>query len=207
VTVRKGILGGTFDPPHVAHMIVAQEVREALSLESMLLVPTATHPFKGEAGAGPTHRAAMAELAVAGDPALVVDRLEVERGGTSYTVDTLEALREREPGTSWHLVIGVDNLGELSDWNQADRLPELAKIVVITRGGLPVGNRKPDVAMPESCSVVEVPALEISSTVIRRRVAEGRPIRYWVPPAVEAYIGEHGLYGGIRDTDKIPARG
>lgn len=186
---------------------MAQEVRESLSLESVLLVPTATHAFKGEASAGPAHRAAMTELAVAGDPGLVADRLEVERGGTSYTVDTLEALRKREPGTSWHLVIGVDNLGELPDWHRAERLPELAEIVVITRGGLSIESQPPGFAFAESSSVVEVPALEISSTVIRRRVAERKPIRYWVPPAVEAYIHEHGLYARIGDAGGTVGRG
>lgn len=187
--VRKGILGGTFNPPHVAHLIVAHIVRETLGLERVLLVPTSVHPFKGESEASPRDRAVMAELAVAGDPALEVDRIEVRRAGVSYTVDTLRELREREPDTAWYLIMGQDNLPELRQWRDVDRLPDLAEIVLVTRGG---GG---DEGEPEApFSRVCVPALEISSTVVRRRVAEGRSIRYWVPPAVEAYIAERGLY-------------
>lgn len=192
-------MGGTFNPPHLAHLIVAHEVREALALDSVVLVPSATHAFKGEAAASPRHRATMTELAAAGDRGLEVDRIEVQRGGISYTVETLEALHAREPDTTWLLILGRDNLPELRVWREAERLPELAEIVVITRSGArpeelpsPFGGR---------CTLVSVPALGISSTAIRRRVAEGRSIRYWVPPAVEAYIREQGLY-----REPTPAR-
>lgn len=194
--VQKGLLGGTFNPPHVAHLIVAHIVRETLDLERILLVPTSVHAFKGEAGVSARDRAVMAELAVAGDAALEVDRIEVRRGGVSYTIDTLRELREREPDTVWHLIVGRDNLAELRQWRDVDRLPDLAQVVLISRG---VEGASPDGGEPAfggRFSRVRVPALEISSTMIRRRVAEGRSIRYWVPPAVEAYIAEHGLYGG-----------
>lgn len=193
--VRKGLLGGTFNPPHVAHLIVAHIVRESLGLERVLLVPTSVHAFKGEAEIGARDRAVMAELAVAGDPVLEVDRIEVERGGISYTVETLRELRAREPDTLWHLIVGQDNLSEFRQWREAERLPELAEIVVVGREG---GNSRQDVTRPapdEWFTRVSVPTLEISSTAIRGRVAEGRSIRYWVPPAVEAYIAERGLYG------------
>jgi nicotinate-nucleotide adenylyltransferase len=185
-------MGGTFNPPHVAHLIVAREVREVLELDEVVLVPTNVHAFKGPAAAAPRHRVAMAELAVAGDSGLGVDRVEIERGGVSYTVDTLRFLREREPGIEWTLILGRDILEELADWREADALPDLADVAVTTRAGLepprwlPFGGR---------CTLVDVPELEISSTAIRARVARGRSIRYWVPPAVEAYIREHGLYG------------
>jgi len=194
--VRKGLLGGTFNPPHVAHLIVAHIVREALGLERVLLVPTSIHAFKGEAEASARDRAVMTELGVAGDPALEVDRIEVRRGGVSYTVDTLRELREREPDTVWHLIVGQDNLAELRQWRDVERLPDLAEIVLVSRGA---GDGSPDVAEPAlggRHTRVRVPALEISSTTVRRRVAEGRSIRYWVPPGVEAYIAERGLYGG-----------
>ena len=194
--VRKGLLGGTFNPPHVAHLIVAHIVHEALGLERVLLVPTSIHAFKGEAEASARDRAVMTELGVAGDPALEVDRIEVRRGGVSYTVDTLRELREREPDTVWHLIVGQDNLAELRQWRDVERLPDLAEIVLVSRG---VGDGSPDVAEPAlggRRTRVRVPALEISSTTVRRRVAEGRSIRYWVPPGVEAYIAERGLYGG-----------
>lgn len=191
---RKAVLGGTFNPPHVAHLIVAQAVGESLELDRVLLVPSHRHAFKGDAEASPTDRAAMAELAVAGDPSLAVDRLEIHRGGTSYTVDTLRELRDREPDTEWHLVLGQDNLDELDDWREADRLPELARIVVVTRGVDGASGGSCDLPFGASGLLVRVPGLEISSTAIRRRVREGRSIRYWVPAAVEAYIREHRLY-------------
>ena len=205
--MRKGILGGTFNPPHIAHLIVAQEVREAMDLDQVVLVPTSIHAFKGPASADPRHRAVMTELAVAGDPCLAVDRIEIQRGGISYTVDTLRALREREPGTDWTLVLGRDNLEELSEWREADALPDLASLVVTTRAGLPAPERMP---FEGRSTLVEVPSLEVSSTAIRERVARGRSIRYWVPPAVEAYIREHDLYReGVpaRSIDTGPPRG
>lgn len=191
---RKGILGGMFNPPHLAHLIVAQEVREAKQLDEIVLIPTHVHALKGPASAGPRHRAAMTELAVAGDRALSVDRIELQRGGTSYTVETLRALREREPHTDWTLILGWDNLEELPQWRESEALPDLARVVVTTRAGieapahLPFGGR---------CTLVAVPALDVSSSVIRSRLATGRSIRYWVPPAVEAYIREHDLYRGV----------
>lgn len=193
-SARKGVLGGTFNPPHVAHLIVAREVAGALALDEVLLIPTATHALKGEAAASPLDRIRMTELAVAGDEVLSADRIEVQRGGTSYTVDTLEALREREPGTRWHLIIGRDLLDELGEWKATERLPELARIVVVTRGLPPPEEPPPRLPFEGEGTFVPVPALEISSTAIRRRVAEGKPIRYWVVPAVEAYIREHDLY-------------
>ncbi len=205
--VRKGILGGTFNPPHIAHLIVAQEVREAMDLDAVILIPTSVHAFKGAPSAAPRHRAAMTELAVAGDPGLAVDRIEIQRGGVSYTVETLRALREREPETNWTLILGGDNLEELAQWREADTLPELASVVVTTRAGLAAPERLP---FEGRCTLIDVPSLEVSSTAIRGRVARGRSIRYWVPPAVEAYIREHDLYreavpaGSI---EKAPPRG
>lgn len=200
--MRKGILGGTFNPPHIAHLIVAQEVRETLGLDQVVLVPTSVHAFKGPASAEPRHRGAMTELAVAGDPGLAVDRIEIQRGGVSYTVDTLRALREREPGTDWTLILGRDALDELPEWREVDALPDLASVVVTTRAGLSSPERLP---FGGRCTVIDVPSLEVSSTGICECVARGRSIRYWVPPAVEAYIREHGLYreavpGGSIDT-------
>lgn len=189
--VRKGILGGTFNPPHIAHLVVAQEVREILDLDEVVLIPTSVHAFKGPASAPPRHRAAMTELAVAGDPGLAVDRIEIQRGGISYTVDTLRALREQDPGIDWTLILGRDNLEELEQWRDVDALPDLARVAVTTRAGLGAPERLP---FGGRCTLVDVPALGISSTAVRQRVAGGRSIRYWVAPAVEAYIREHGLY-------------
>lgn len=196
---RKGLLGGTFNPPHVAHLMVAQEVRESMQLDEVVLIPSHVHALKGPASAAARHRAAMTELAVAGDAGLSVDRIEIQRGGTSYTVDTLRNLREREPETEWILVLGIDNLEELAQWREADALPDLAQVVVTTRAGLEPPSRLP---FGGRCTLLPVPALDISSTAIRLRTAAGRSIRYWVPPAVEAYIREHDLY---RDDPPPPS--
>lgn len=193
---RKGLLGGTFNPPHIAHLIVAHIVHEELSLDQVLLVPAHRHPFKGEAEASPRDRAAMTELAVAGDPYLAADRLEIERGGVSYTVDTLRQLRDREPETAWHLIVGQDNLPELHEWQAVEELPGLAEFVVVTREVEESGDRDRDIPFPGKLRWVSVPTIEISSTTIRRRIAAGRTIRHWVPPAVEAYIAARGLYAG-----------
>lgn len=205
--VRKGILGGTFNPPHLAHLIVAQDVRETLALDEIVLIPTYDHPFKGVAVAEPRHRAVMAELAVAGDPGLSADRIEVQRGGTSYTVETLRALREREPATDWSLIIGRDNLEELPRWRESEALPELANVIVTTRGR---DEEAPKLPFAGRCTFVPVPALEISSTAVRARIAAGKSIRHWVPPAVEAYIREHALYrtgGPAGSIEKAPSTG
>ncbi|HKY60307.1 MAG TPA: nicotinate-nucleotide adenylyltransferase [Gemmatimonadota bacterium] len=205
VPVRKGLLGGMFNPPHVAHLIVAHIVRETLGLERVVLVPTSVHAFKGEAEASARDRAVMAELAVAGDSALEVDRIEVRRGGISYTVDTLRELRDREPDTVWHLIVGQDNLAELDQWRDVERLPEMAQIVLVSRG-LSAAVPAAEPPFGGRFTRVPVPALEISSTAVRQRVAGGRSIRYWVPPAVEAYIAERGLYGG-RSTEEVGSPG
>lgn len=191
---RKGILGGTFNPPHIAHLIVAHVVRESLDLSEVVLTPSFQHAFKGDAEASPRDRATMTELAVAGDAGLIADRIEVDRGGVSYTVDTLMALREREPDTRWHLIIGLDNVAELAAWERIELLPELVEIVVTSRGSSAVPGSLPDFPLAGGYTPVTVPALEISSSQIRDRVRRRRSIRYWVPPAVEAYILEHGLY-------------
>ena len=192
----KGLLGGTFNPPHIAHLLVAHIVREELALEQVVLVPSHVHAFKGEAEASPRDRAVMTELAVAGDPLLAADRIEVQRGGVSYTVDTLRELRSREPGIAWHLIVGQDNLSELHAWREVEALPELAEVVVVTRDPEGEGRQPSGVPFADLLRWVPVPTLEISSTVIRRRIAEGRTVRYWVPAAVEAYIAERGLYRG-----------
>lgn len=191
----KGLLGGTFNPPHIAHLIVAHIVREELALEQVVLVPSHVHAFKGEAEASPRDRAVMTELAVAGDPLLAADRMEIQRGGVSYTVDTLRELRSREPKTAWHLIVGQDNLAELHAWRGVEALPDLAEVVVVTRDPEGEGRQQPPgVPFADRLRWVPVPTLEISSTVLRRRIAEGRTVRYWVPAAVEAYIAERGLY-------------
>ncbi|HEX6644818.1 MAG TPA: nicotinate-nucleotide adenylyltransferase [Gemmatimonadales bacterium] len=184
-----GLFGGSFDPVHHGHLIVARVASEVLGLEEVRFVPAQQQPFKvGKHGAPAAHRAAMVELAIRDAPGLALERIELDRPGTSYTVDTLRALREREPGREFALLLGADAAADLPAWREADAIPTLAKIVVFGRAGAP---RAP---LASAWREIDVPALEISATDIRRRVRGGLPIRYWVPDAVAGYVAAHGLY-------------
>jgi nicotinate-nucleotide adenylyltransferase len=184
-----GLFGGSFDPIHHGHLIAGQVAAEALGLDQLRYVPARQQPFKQGRHAAPADdRAAMLELAVAGTPNLAVERVELDRPGPSYTVDTLRALRAREPEAAFTLLLGSDAAAELEAWHEAGALPGLARIVVFARAGAPV---------PASGLIsdrVEVPAVEISATEIRRRVRAGQSIRFWVPDAVAEYVARHRLY-------------
>jgi len=184
-----GLFGGSFDPVHHGHLIVARVAAETLGLGAVRFVPAREQPFKlGQHGAPAAHRAAMLDLAVQGSPGFAVERAELERPGPSYTVDTLRALHASEPGVRLVLLLGADAANELEAWHRADEIPGLASVVVFARAGVPV---------PASRLVarsIEVPAIEISATDVRRRVREGRSIRYWVPDPVAEYVTRHRLY-------------
>jgi nicotinate-nucleotide adenylyltransferase len=184
-----GLLGGSFDPVHHAHLIVGQVALERLGLEQLRFVPAREQPFKiGRHGAGAEHRAAMLALALAGTPEFALERAELDRPGPSYTIDTLRGLREREPGVELVLLLGADAARELGAWHRAADIPGLARVVVFARPGSPV----PD--SPLISAAIEVPGLDISATEIRRRAREGRSLRYWVPDPVAEYISRHRLY-------------
>jgi len=184
-----GLLGGSFDPVHHGHLIVGQVAREALGLEALRFVPARQQPFKsGRHGASAEHRAAMLALALAGAPGLAVELAELDRPGPSYTVDTLRELREREPGREFTLLLGADAAAELDAWHRAREIPELARVIVFARPGSAVP------ASPLIAGIIDVPAIDISATEIRRRVRDGLPIRYWVPDPVAGDISRHRLY-------------
>ena len=184
-----GLLGGSFDPVHHGHLIAGRIAAEALGLDELRFVPAREQPFKrGRHGAPAADRAAMLDLAVAGAPGFAVERVELDRPGPSYTVDTLRALRARDPGAALTVLLGADAAAELDVWHRAEELPGLARIVVFGRPGALMP------ATPLITGTVEVPALEISATEIRARVRAGRSIRYWVPDAVSEYIARHRLY-------------
>jgi nicotinate-nucleotide adenylyltransferase len=184
-----GIFGGSFDPVHHGHLIVARVAGEALGLEEVRLVPAQEQPFKvGRHAAPAVHRAAMVELAVRYSPGLALETIELDRPGASYTVDTLRALHEREPGRQFVLLIGADAAADFPAWREADAIPGLARIVVFGRPGAK------EASLPAAWRTIDVPALEISATDIRARVRNGLPIRYWVPDAVADYVAAHGLY-------------
>ncbi len=184
-----GLFGGSFDPVHHGHLIVGQAAAETLGLDALRFVPAREQPFKrGRHRASPEHRAAMLDLAVAGSSGLQVERAELGRSGPSYTVDTLRALRAREPGIELTLLLGADAAAELEAWHQVAEIPGLATVVVFAR---------PGVAVPTSPLIsrtIEVPAIEISATEVRRRAREGRSLRYWVPDPVAEYVTLHRLY-------------
>lgn len=184
-----GLLGGSFDPIHNGHLIVARVAQETLGLDELRFLPAREQPFKrGRHGASAADRAVMLELAIAGSPGFGLERAELERPGPSYTVDTLEALRAREPAARFTLLLGADAAAELSAWHRAADLPKLARIVVFGRPGTPVP------ASPLIAGSIEVPEVDISATEIRRRAGAGLPVRYWVPDAVAEYMVRHRLY-------------
>jgi nicotinate-nucleotide adenylyltransferase len=184
-----GLFGGSFDPVHHGHLIVAQVAAEKLKLSSLRFVPAREQPFKaGQHRTSAEHRAAMLSLAIAGDPLFSVDPSELSRPGPSYTIDTLRAMHEREPTSEFVLLLGADAAADLPSWKEAERVSEFARIVVFGRGGAPVPT------LPWISAAVEVPAIGISATEIRRRVRLGQPIRYWVPHTVAEYIAAHQLY-------------
>lgn len=192
---RIGVLGGTFDPIHQGHLAAASEVCAQLGLDKVLVTPTWSQPFKAGVGsASPEHRLAMCELACAEDPRFDVSAVDIERGGVTYTVDTLVDLHALHPQTELFFITGADALARLDEWKDPDRLQELATFVGVTRPG----HEFRESGRPHI--LVEAPALAISSTDVRRRVRAGRPIRYLVPQQVADYIEANGLYyGGIDD--------
>jgi nicotinate-nucleotide adenylyltransferase len=185
-----GLFGGSFDPVHHGHLIVARAVAEAAGLREVWFVPAREQPFKaGRHAAPPEHRVAMLELAIAGEPGFRVEPVELERPSPSFTVDTLHALKAREPGVRFALLVGADAARELPQWKDAAALPGLATLVVFARPG----TRLPE-NLPARTVVVEAPQVDISATAVRARVRAGRSVRYLVPDAVAAYVATHGLY-------------
>jgi nicotinate-nucleotide adenylyltransferase len=184
-----GLFGGSFDPVHHGHLIVARVAAESLGLDEVRFLPAREQPFKrGRHAAPAADRAVMLELATAGSRGFAVERAELERPGPSYTVDTLAALRAREPEAAFTLLLGADAAAELDAWHRAGELPGLARIVVVGRPGSPAP------ASSLVAATVEVPAVDISATEVRRRVRAGLPVRYWVPDAVAEYMVRHRLY-------------
>ncbi len=200
--MRLGLFGGTFDPVHYAHLLLAECCREQCRLDRVVFVPSAVPPHKRglDVTSGPA-RIEMLQLAIAGHEQLAISAFEVDRGGVNYTVDTLRHFRDEEPGAELFFLLGADMLHDLPTWREADRVCELATIVAVRRAGV----AEPDftclasLVRPERIELfrrrqVEMPAMGLSSTEIRRRVAAGLSIRYMAPRAVEKYIEAHGLY-------------
>lgn len=197
--LRLGIMGGSFDPPHLGHLAAAQAVRESLALDRILFIPTATSPFKAGAGDGASDgtpanlRLRMMLAAVEDDPYFQVSSVEVERGGVSFTVDTLRAL-EPMGAAELYLLIGADQWAAFPSWKSPEEIARRASVVVMTREGMAGPERHPELpAIPEPLRV-DVPRIDLSSSFLRREVQAGRSIRYLVPEPVRRIIERTGLY-------------
>ena len=208
VIQRLGILGGTFDPIHHGHLVAAGEAHHQLGLDLVLFVPAGTPPHKPERPiSAAQHRLPMIEQAIAGKPHFALSRVDVDRPGPHYTVDMLSLLRDEwGPGPEFFFIEGPDSLADMPTWYRPQRLIELCELAVVKRPGVEVDLPRLESRLPGITSIihwVQMPLLEISSSDLRSRVREGRPIAYLVPPGVEAYIQEHHLY---RQQATVPDR-
>jgi len=203
--LRLGLLGGTFNPPHIGHLVCAQEALLAFGLERVLLVPAGVPPHKRvEDDPGPEQRVAMCEAAVAGDERFAVSRADVDRDGPAYTVELLRALRTASPGDELHFIVGGDMAHSLPTWREPEEVLSLARLAVAEREGV----ARDDIAerlaglrgAAERVAFFAMPRIDVSSSLIRRRVAAGLPVRYLVPDAVADHIGRHGLYAAYPDA-------
>lgn len=200
-----GIFGGTFDPVHLGHLILAEQCREQARLDRVLFIPAARPPHKLDKPQTPFHhRVEMLTFAIAGNSAFQIDELEKDRPGPSYTVDTLEELHGRYPDAQLTLLIGSDCLPDLVHWRDPARIAKLADILVMARPGWPIASLEELktalhlMAELQLKQVVYAPMLDVSSRDLRQRAAEGRSLRYLVPRAVESYLHAHHLYQADR---------
>jgi len=202
-----GVFGGTFDPIHYAHLAVAEEAAEAFGLERVLFIPAGEPPHKRAVAITPAEdRLAMVELAIEDNPRFRADRSEIDRPGPSYTVDTLEALRSSRAAAGitadLTLILSAEAFLGLMTWREPRRVLELARVVVAPRDGYPeagpdfLAEHLPDLA--DRATFLDGPRLRVSASDLRSRAAAGRSLRYLVPDAVLAYIGDHGLYQNPR---------
>lgn len=197
--MRVGILGGTFNPPHLGHLVCAQEAYTQLELERVLFIPARTPPHKPvEDEPGAEHRLELCRLAVRDDPRFEASDIEMLREGPSYTVDTLLKLQSNAPDNDLYLIVGGDVAAGLPDWHEPERVLSFATLAVAKRRGTPrewVEAALAHLDGGERTRFFRMPRIGVSSTLVRQRVRAGEPIRYIVPDAVAGYIQEHGLYG------------
>lgn len=200
---RLGLLGGSFNPVHIGHLILARDARERFNLDQVLFVPCACSPHKSGAGlADGRHRLAMLRAALQGEAWAEVSDIELGRPGPSFTIDTVRELKRQEPATDLVFVVGADALAELHLWKDVYALLELCRVAVHGRPGFGPGVVKLRPPWPERirASSWEGHRIGLSATEIRRRVAEGLSVRFMVPDAVDVYIREHGLYRPQEDA-------
>jgi len=189
---RIGVFGGSFDPIHIGHLAIAQEALWQCDLDIVLFIVTAHPPHKKKPEASVEHRLKMVEIAIGDEPDFHPSLIEIERGGASYTAETLNQLRHMYPEAAFYLIVGADSAIDFSTWKDPESVIEMAKIVVAPRPGFDLSQMEPK--LRGKAEVFKCPTLELSSTMIRRRLNDGQPIRFLVPKSVERYIREHGLY-------------
>lgn len=198
---RVGLLGGTFDPVHIGHLILAEEARDQLDLSVVYFVPAGDPPHKRDRRLVPVaHRVRMAEMAVAGNARFQVSRVDADRPGPHYTIDMVEIFRQQMPPEGeLFFLMGYDSLTELPSWHKPRELVAACHLVALTRYNVPLNWDHLEARLPgirQRVSLLDMPELEIASHHVQERVRAGRSIRYLVPDAVCAYIREHGLYAG-----------
>ena len=188
--MKIGLLGGSFNPIHIGHLILAEEARDHFSLRKVLFIPSYRSPHKKNEArrVTPRHRVAMVRLAVKGHAGFAVSDIEIRRGGVSYTIDTVRELRRKIPRAEFFFLVGSDWVKQLSTWKEARKLFPLCRFVMVERPEFPVKK------VPHGFERLTIPQIGISSKAIRQRVREGRSISYQVPEAVEKYILKHALY-------------
>lgn len=188
-----GLFGGSFNPPHIAHLTVAEIARDQFGLDEVWWIPNATPPHKSDDDlAVVEHRLAMTKRAVADNPAFRLCDIEIERAGVSYTVDTIRTLQDQHPETDFGLLIGSDSLNHFENWHQPDEIAERVPLVVYKRPGVIEQAAAPRFA--NHVHFVSAPVMEVSGTEVRARRHAGRSIRYLVPDPVRVYIEDNGLY-------------
>jgi nicotinate-nucleotide adenylyltransferase len=205
---RIGILGGTFDPIHHAHLAIAEEARVGLKLDLVLFVVAAQQPFKDRHFTNPADRLAMVAAATASNRSFQPSAIELERAGPSYTADTLETLSTHYPHAAFWFILGADALRWLPRWHNIERLIQLTRFAAVDRPGTTLDLAQLDSELPGLRARIDRlagPNLDLSSTEIRRRIAAGRPIRYLVPDSVADYIAHHGLYRDAASSAAQPA--
>ena len=197
--MRLGLFGGTFDPIHIGHLILAEQCREACRLDRVWFVPAGAPPHKRGDRTPVYQRIEMAKVAIAGHQAFEVSDIEARRPGPHYSADTLEGVHRERPGDDLFFLIGADSLIDLPTWRDPSRIARLATIVVVNRPGM---DEVDPSSLPsfgpgtKNLKFVTIPSIDIASKVLRQRLAEGRTIRFMVPRGVEAYIAAQGLYRG-----------
>jgi nicotinate-nucleotide adenylyltransferase len=194
--MRLGIMGGTFDPIHYGHLVAAEEARLRLGLDHVSFVPCGRPPHKKDyVVSDPEHRYAMTLIATCNNPCFDTSRVELEREGPSYSVDTLRHFRAANAEAQLFFITGADAVRELLTWHEPQELVALCHLIAVKRPGYALGDLERELgALARSVSALDAPGVDISSSEIRQRIARGESIRYLTPEAVEAYIFKHGLY-------------